>query len=50
MLWTIAMLLVVIWALAMMLSFTLGGRIHALLAVALLIALVSALQDRIPPV
>ena len=42
MLWTIAVILLVLWALGMVSSYTMGGFIHALLVLALM-ALISCL-------
>ncbi len=40
MLWTIAVILVVLWLLGLVTSFTLGGFIHILLVVAIIVVLI----------
>ncbi len=46
MLWTIAVILVVLWLLGMLTSFTLGGFIHALLVIALVVIVIRLIQGR----
>ena len=46
MLWTIAVILIVLWALGLVSSYTMGGFIHLLLVVALIIVVVGFLQGR----
>lgn len=46
MLWTICVILLVLWALGMVTSFTAGGLIHILLAVALVVMVVRLIQGR----
>ena len=46
MLWTIAIILFVLWALGMLTSFTLGGFIHALLVIAVIVVLIRIIQGR----
>lgn len=46
MLWTIAVILLLLWALGMITSYTLGGIIHILLVVALIVVLVRVIQGR----
>jgi len=46
MLWTIAVILLVMWALGMVSSYTLGGFIHALLVVAIVVAVIQLLSGR----
>jgi hypothetical protein len=46
MLWTIAVLLIVLWALGLVTSYTLGGFIHILLVVAVVAVLVRVIQGR----
>lgn len=41
MLWTIAVILLVVWALGMVSSYTIGGFIHLLLVVAIIMVLVN---------
>ena len=42
----IAMLLVVLWALGLLTSYTLGGLIHVLLVVAVVVVLLRVIQGR----
>ena len=46
MLWTIAMVLLVLWALGLVSSYTMGGFIHLLLVVAIVVVLVRVIQGR----
>jgi hypothetical protein len=46
MLWTIVVILAVLWLLGMVGSYTFGGLIHILLVVALIIVVVNLLQGR----
>lgn len=46
MLYTIAAVLVVLWLLGLVSSYTMGGFIHVLLVVAIVMALISLLQGR----
>lgn len=46
MLWTIAMLLVVLWLLGLVSSYTIGGFIHVLLALAVIVVLIRLIQGR----
>ena len=46
MLWTIAMLLVILWLLGMVSSYTLGGFIHILLVLAVVAVLIRLIQGR----
>jgi hypothetical protein len=46
MLWTLFVVLMVLWLLGLSLSFTLGGLIHVLLVVAIVVALVQILTGR----
>ena len=46
MLWTIAVILLVLWALGMVSSYTLGGFIHLLLVLAIVAVLVNIIQGR----
>jgi len=45
-LWTIAVILVVLWLLGMVTSYTLGGFIHLLLVVAIVAVLIRVIQGR----
>jgi len=48
MLWTIAAILVIMWLLGFVSSYTMGGFIHILLVVAVIIVLVRVIQGRKP--
>ena len=48
MLFTIAIILLVLWALGLVTSFTLSGFIHVLLVVALIMILLRVIQGRRP--
>ena len=44
--WTIAVVLLVLWALGMLSSYTVGGLIHVLLVVAIIVVLIRVIQGR----
>lgn len=46
MLWTIAVVLLVLWALGLVSSYTMGGFIHLLLVIAIVMVLVQFIQGR----
>jgi hypothetical protein len=46
MLWTIAVILFVLWALGMVSSYTMGGMVHLLLVVALVVIVVNLIRGR----
>jgi hypothetical protein len=48
MLWTIAVLLVILWLLGMISSYTMGGFIHILLLLAIVTVLIRVIQGRRP--
>jgi hypothetical protein len=48
MLWTIFVILVVLWLLGMVTSYTLGGFIHVLLVLAIVVVLIRVIQGRNP--
>lgn len=48
MLWTIFIILLVLWLLGMVSAYTLGGYIHILLIVALAVVLIRVIQGRSP--
>jgi len=48
MLWTIFVVLLVLWALGLVSSYTLGGFIHVLLVIALAVVLIRIIQGRRP--
>ncbi len=46
MLWTIAVLLMILWLLGLVSSYTMGGFIHLLLVLAVVVVLVRIIQGR----
>jgi asparagine N-glycosylation enzyme membrane subunit Stt3 len=46
MLWTIAVILIILWLLGLVTSYTLGGFIHIVLVVAIIIVIVGFIQRR----
>jgi hypothetical protein len=46
MLWTIFVILLVLWALGLVTSYTMGGFIHILLVVALVVLVIRVIQGR----
>ena len=46
MLWTLAVILLVLWMLGMVTSYTAGGLLHVLLAVAVVMVLFRVIQGR----
>jgi len=46
MLWTIFLVLLVLWALGLVTSYTLGGFIHLLLVLAIAVVLIRVIQGR----
>jgi hypothetical protein len=48
MLWTIAVVLVVLWMLGLVSAYTMGGFIHILLVLAIVMVLVRVIQGRRP--
>ena len=48
MLWTIAVILVVLWALGLVSSYTLGGFIHILLVIAIIVIILGLITGRRP--
>jgi asparagine N-glycosylation enzyme membrane subunit Stt3 len=47
-LWTIAVILVILWLLGMVTSYTLGGFVHILLVLAIIVVLIRVIQGRRP--
>lgn len=47
-LWTLAAILLVLWLLGLVTSYTLGGFIHILLVVAIIAVLIRVIQGRRP--
>ncbi|MCA1793775.1 MAG: lmo0937 family membrane protein [Desulfobacteraceae bacterium] len=46
MLWTIFVVLLILWAMGLLTGFTMGGVIHALLVVAIIVILIQVIQGR----
>lgn len=46
MLWTICVILFVLWALGMVTSYTMGGLLHILLVLALVMIVINLIQGR----
>ena len=46
MLWTIAVLMLILWALGLVTSYTLGGFIHILLVLAVIAVVIRIIQGR----
>ena len=46
MLWTIAVILIVLWLLGLLTSYTMGGLIHALLVIAIIVVVFRLIQGR----
>ena len=46
MLWTIAVILLVLWLLGLLSSYTMGGFIHVLLVIAIVVVLVRVISGR----
>jgi hypothetical protein len=46
MLWTLALILIILWVLGLVSSYTMGGLIHILLVVAIVVVLVRVIQGR----
>jgi hypothetical protein len=44
--WTIAIILIVLWALGLITSYTMGGLIHILLVVAIVVVLIRVIQGK----
>ncbi|MGC2765946.1 MAG: lmo0937 family membrane protein [Candidatus Acidiferrum sp.] len=47
-LWTVGIILLVLWLLGLVTSYTLGGFIHILLVLALIVILIRVIQGRRP--
>jgi len=48
MLWTIFVVLIVLWLLGLVTSYTMGGFIHILLVLAIVVVLIRVIQGRRP--
>jgi Family of unknown function (DUF5670) len=46
MLWTIAVVLLILWLLGLVSSYTMGGFIHILLVIAIVVVLIRVIQGR----
>ncbi|MGA9118701.1 MAG: lmo0937 family membrane protein [Bacteroidota bacterium] len=46
MLWTIVVILLVLWAVGLVTSYTMGGFIHVLLVIAIVVVLINVIQGR----
>ena len=46
MMWTIAVVLIILWALGLVSSYTMGGFIHILLVIAIIVVLIRVIQGR----
>jgi hypothetical protein len=46
MLWTIAVILIILWAVGLVSAYTMGGFIHLLLVLAIIIIIVRVIQGR----
>lgn len=46
MLWTIFVVLLILWALGLLTGYTMGGVLHALLVIAIIVVLIQVLQGR----
>ena len=48
MLWTIAFILIILWALGLVSSYAMGGFIHVLLVIAIIVVLIRIISGRKP--
>jgi len=48
MLWTVFVILLILWLLGLMTSYTMGGFIHILLVIAIVVVLIRVIQGRKP--
>ena len=48
MLWTVAIILLVLWALGIATAYTISGFIHVLLVAAIIVVLINVIQGRRP--
>lgn len=46
MLWTIAVIMIILWLLGLVSSYTMGGFIHILVVVAIIIVVINIIQGR----
>jgi hypothetical protein len=47
-LWTVAVILIILWLLGLVTSYTLGGFVHILLVLAIVVILIRVIQGRRP--
>jgi hypothetical protein len=47
-LWTVAVILLILWLLGLVTSYTLGGFVHILLVLAIIVVLIRVIQGRRP--
>jgi hypothetical protein len=47
-LWTVAVILIILWLLGLVTSYTLGGFVHILLVLAIIVILIRVIQGRRP--
>jgi hypothetical protein len=47
-LWTVAIILIILWALGLVTSYTLGGFVHLLLVLAIIVVFIRVIQGRRP--
>jgi hypothetical protein len=48
MLWTIALILIVLWILGLVSSYTMGGFVHILLVIAIIVVVIRVIRGRRP--
>ena len=48
MLWTIALILIILWALGLVTGYTMGNFIHVLLVIAIIVVVIQVIQGRRP--
>ena len=46
MLWTIAVILIILWVLGLVSNYTMGGLIHILLVIAVIVVVINLIQGR----
>lgn len=46
MLWTIAVILIILWVLGLVSSYTMGGFVHILLVIAVIVVILQVIQGR----
>ena len=48
MLWTVAVILLILWALGLVTGYTMGGFVHVLIVIAIVVVLVRVISGRRP--